>query len=284
MKNELIKSSLSSSEEYFCEGFFASGAPGKGNMYCLGMNFSVGKVTKQFSHAGSINLDEINAFDQAEVARAHIGQINMIKVSSFCGPRGRIWGYDLCKVPKSPSKWGVSGSDIGHPDLDIWEMDNLVGAFERLTGTVQEPRFPFLPGSHVPCATKSITKEGPCILYTAMGCGIPVDRERNACLLMEDFGFLPLTTHDEEAYIHDLLSKLAKSVLAIGRNQNVEYKEIFIGLDRVVVEEGEVGCALVAAPYLKLAQGVTAGGVELAEADIDRWERAAAENFLCNNS
>ena len=92
------------SEKEYCEGYFSTAL---GNSYLLGVNYAVAKVRKQFGHEGSSVLDEINAFDMAEITNANVGQINAIKVSSFCGPRGHIWGYDICKVEQSLNNWNL---------------------------------------------------------------------------------------------------------------------------------------------------------------------------------
>ena len=260
---------LLSTEQQFCEGYFAQGH----GAYMLGVNLAAAATAKRFSHPGSDTLDRINAFDLAEINRAHLGQINMMQVSSFCGPKGALWGYDLCQVPKRPCPLGVTASDLGAPEpLAIWDIAPLVDAFASLTGTVAAPRFPFVPGSHVPCAVKSITAAGPEHLYAAQAIAIPEDRNRHACLIMEDTGSLAYTTDHAEAK-QRVAFNLLRSVLAIGDNQQVRYREIFVGLADVAVGEDEIGCALVANPYFVLAQGaLPEQGLSLAGLTLAEWE------------
>lgn len=91
MKNPYI-----ATQDDFCEGLWAT----LSNQCILGINYAVTKTEKQFFHDGSTVLDQINAFDLAEIANANIGQINLIKVSSFCGPGSLIWGYDIAKAER----------------------------------------------------------------------------------------------------------------------------------------------------------------------------------------
>ncbi|MCP4130869.1 MAG: hypothetical protein GY754_07790 [bacterium] len=271
-KKQILENVISS-ENNFCEGFFVS----KGtNRYILGINLSVAKTKKHFSHRGSTILDETNAFDLAEVAEANIGQINMITVSSYCGPKGLLWGYDICKTPIAENEWGITLDN----NIKVSSIHNLVEAFKKLTGTVHEPRFPFFPGSHVPCAHKSVKAEGPGMIYTALAIGIPQKRERNACLLMEDIGMIPLDIEDLASYKKDIAEKAVKSIIQIGNNQKVEYKEIFIGVKELMIQKDEIGCALVAAPYLTLAKDAIPKSIELYNLTIDDWEKFVEDNFL----
>ncbi len=88
----ILEKSISPYEKY-CDGY--GNTKSSGNSYLLGFVLSTGKTKKQFYHDGSKMLDEINAFDIAETKGPYIGQINMSIVSSFCGPQGLIWGYDI---------------------------------------------------------------------------------------------------------------------------------------------------------------------------------------------
>ena len=129
-----------------------------------------------------------------------------------------------------------------------------------------------MPGSHVPCAVKSITAAGPEHLYAAQAIAIPEDRNHNACLIMEDAGSLAYTTDQTEAK-QRVAFNLLRSVLAIGNNQQVRYREIFVGLADTEVGDDEIGCAMVANPYFVLAQGaLPEGGTSLAEQTLADWE------------
>jgi histidine decarboxylase len=276
--NEIIKNSISS-EDKFLEGFFASKNT---NTYFLGVNFSVAKTKKDLSHRGSSTLDKIKVFDLAETGAANIGQINMMIVSSFCGRNGLIWGYDVCKIPKEKNRWGLTLVDHEGDEVEIYDIENLVEAFKRLTGTIEEPRFPFLPGSHVPCACKQITSEDESIVYTALGIGVPIDRNRGACLLMEDVGTIPLDVDNLEEYKKEIVKNVVKSVLKIGKIQKIKYKEVFVGIKEIKIEKGEIGCALVAAPYFTLAKDALPENEELPKLSIDEWENLTKNGFLKN--
>jgi histidine decarboxylase len=167
-------------EDNFCEGALTS----KTGHYVLGINLSVAKVKNKFTDKHSSVLDEINAFDLAEVTNFNMGQINMIVVSSFSGPKGLIWGLDLCKIKEHENRFNLTLKGV-----KIYDLEDLIDSLGRLFGTIENPRFPILPGSHVPCASKSIYKEGPGILYSALALGVARNR-KNACLLMEDVGIL----------------------------------------------------------------------------------------------
>jgi histidine decarboxylase len=278
--DEIINNSISSNSKRL-EGFFASK---NSNTYFLGVNYSVAKTNISLSHKGSSTLDKIKVFDLAETGAAYIGQINMMIVSSFCGPNGLIWGYDVCRAEKIQNKWGIACRDKDGKEIKVYTIENLVDSFKKLTGTVDNKRFPFLAGSHVPCACKQITIEDKSIIYTALGIGIPEDRENNACLLMEDVGEIPLDTVDIELYEKNIIKNVTKSILKISEIQKIKYKEMFVGIKRIHVNEGEIGCALVAAPYFTLASDALPKQNKLQDLKINEWEQLVGNKFICNNN
>ena len=261
----MVKNFLSNEKKY-CEGFFANS--NKGN-YFLGVNFSVAKAPIKFCHHGSEILDYINAFDLAEIKEANIGQINMIQVSSFCGPKGKIWGIDACFTPKQ--KLNIKIKEKG-AEIPIYDIKQLKIAFTDLLGTIENPRFPFLPGSHVPCAVKNIIVRGNKNIYSALAIGIPEDRIKNACLLMEDVGYIPKEYYSKK-YKDNILKNLVYSVLEIGKNQNIKYKEVFIGISNLEVNKGEIGCALVACPYFLLAQEANPKKNSVFKLTLSEWKK-----------
>lgn len=248
-----LKNSIVPTSPYadYCDGYGNPGAQGNG--YVLGFVMDIGKTKLSHIAAGSRNLDEIDAFDKAEVKGATIGQINMITVSSFCGPMGYIWGYDLARhdTLRQIPQIGVITTTYKNQTVPVYSLKPLLEATKALFGTVAEQRFPIMPGSHVPCAKKSITRQGPIYLYSGLAIGIPQDRDKNACLLMEDIGW---TESDSFTIREQLHEKLAQSILKIGENQHVVYKEIFLDIKISFIEKDEIGCALVACPYLTLAR------------------------------
>jgi histidine decarboxylase len=242
----------------------------KKGCYVLGINLSVAKVKNKFTDKHSKILDEINAFDLAEVKNFNMGQINMIVVSSFSGPKGLIWGVDICKVPTRMNRYGINLKDV-----EVYDLDSLIDSLKRLFGTIDEPRFPLLPGSHVPCASKSIYREGPGILYSALAVGIAENRN-NACLLMEDVGGLSLT---ENIGMQEkkIATRLTNSVLEIGNNQKYSFSKIFVGVKTIKLSKGETGCALVACPYFLLAKKAFIKGYHLKSLPLEKWEKM--QNF-----
>lgn len=250
------------SSDRHCEGFFASG---KKN-YLLGIYFATAKKKRLFSRAGSGVLDEINVFDSAEVAKANLGQINLINVSSFCGPRGFIWGYDLCRADKTPHPINKS-SGAG---FSVYRIEPLADAFIELVGTIDAPRFPFLPGSHVPCASRHYVKAGRGRIYVAVAIGIPADRKKCACVIMEDVGDIP-DSISKRCHGELASGNMVKSVMEIGKNQKIRYREVFVGVESISFDRGEIGCALVASPYFLLAQDADPGKPDLFDLDLKRW-------------
>lgn len=269
---------LSGRHKQYCEGYYST----EFDEYVLGVNFSVSKVKKDFSHDGSMILDQTNAFDTAEIAESNLGQINMITVSSFCGPQGKIWGYDICAVDKEKIIWEKERKRFGFSNIKVYSIEPLMVAFKRLTGTINKKRFPFMPGSFVPCAKKSTVQQGECILYAAQGLGVPVKRDQAACVLMEDFGTIPLLISDKAGYEKEIEKNLVRSIQQIGKNQGVDYSEVFVGLRSLKIDADEIGCALTADPYFKLAQLAFPKSIDLASISLSDWEHKVMGSFIHN--
>jgi len=265
----------------YCNGFGNPGNSGKG--YFIGLTLGVNTCDLKLSHAGSSLLDGINAFDKVEATDVYLGQINMITVSSFCGLDGIIWGYDTVRAKNNfiphPS---FSNRVISYRNetIPVYSASPLIDASRALFGTVKKKNFPILPGAHVPCAKKSIEKVGPVHIYAGIALGIAKDRDKDASLLMEDLGEIPQeisNTKQEVNYKNMILQNLAKSIIEIGKNQKIKYKEIFIEVKDVRVKKNEVGCALVAAPYFTLAQNA------IPSSGINSLKTLGLENWLKNS-
>jgi histidine decarboxylase len=269
-----IKESVSP-YEYYCDGFKSPGGSGKG--YIGAIVLSVGKSPRQFSHEGSSTLDGIIAYDNAEAESAYIGQINMTIVSSFLGPQGIIFGYDIAKTEYKNDLIGYAGEN----KVPVYGTKSFEDAGVSLLGTRDEKHFPFIPGSHVPCAGRYITEEGPAHIYCAIAVGIPDDRETSAVLLMEDTG--KLTNDDKDKQKEKIKRDIAESVLKVGETQGIKYKEIFVGLKDVEVGENEFGCALVAMPYFSLAKKAILEEVNIESSTLRDWEKACQKYFLYKN-
>lgn len=229
--------------EKYCIGY--QNPEVKGSGYVMTLAIGVGKTKNELSHSGSQVLDITNAFDRAEVEETNLGQTNMITVSSFCGPQGKIWGLDIARAKNLYDSQLFSIENVS-----VYSAKPLLNATKELFGTVDQPKYPLLPGTHIPCATKNIAKKGPTTLYAAIGVGVPDERNKHACLMMEDVGELGILDETE------ILKRLAQSILEVAHNQKVKYTKIFATLKTIEVGENETGCALVAAPYIALASKV----------------------------
>jgi histidine decarboxylase len=226
---------------------------------------------------GSDLLERTIAFDRAEGECANLTQTNLIQVSSFCGLQGLLLGCDLLRQEERP-----------HPLMDaphLLDLEPLCQATRALLGTVREKRFPLLPGQHLLCAYKAGYAYGPCTLYGAMAIALPYDRGANADLFLEDHG--TLAAESPAAYAlqeRQVLARLVDACQEIGQNLGVRYARIFLCLRACNVEVGEIGCALTAAPYLRLARrAVPAVGPELlARMSLAQWERAVDADFPQN--
>ncbi|HET7099362.1 MAG TPA: histidine decarboxylase, pyruvoyl type [Patescibacteria group bacterium] len=263
----------------FCSGYGNPGA--SGDSYLVGLIFGIGKTKILLDHQGTSILDSINAFDRAEVENTYLGQINMVIVSSFCGPMGGLVGYDILKPKdlynfhKFYPEGKITNAGVSIP---VYSASPIVNATRELFGTVDDKKFPLMPGSIVPCAGRHITDVGPKHIYCGFGLGIAKNHKRDAHLFMEDMGEIPLNirgTEVEASYRHKILGNLAKSILRVGENQRVRYKEIFVEMHDVTVQPGEIGCALVAAPYFTLAKdAIPKKGVEsLSDLSLDAWTK-----------
>jgi len=207
--------------DQYCEG--NGGASG----YLTALVMGIGLFPKTFSHQGSELLDRVLAYDSAEVDDAYLGQINMTLVSSFCGPEGLIWGYDVARKESS--------------------------------------LFPAVEGDASPELAKIRVKSG--------------HRARAACVLMEDVGkLLVRDTQALEERKHEILVHMAQSVLEIGKNQGVEYSEIFVDCIVKNIPEGSVGCPMVAMPYFRLAKN--AYDEYLHKQSLDDWAEKKSSLFL----
>jgi len=233
----------------------------------LGSVLVTGKDQIKFSNEGSQVLDEINAFDIAERNGPYIGQLNMSTVSSFCGPQGLILGYDFLQSKNLLTKDNIFREYVYMEKIiKAYYMYPLIQSTEAILGLVHKKRFPLIPGAHVAFANKSFKAKGKCTIYSAVAIGIALDREKDACLLMEDCGYLKSS---EEV----ILNNLCMSVLQVGRNQNVRYEKILVGIKIEHVEENEVGCALVAMPYMTLAKELVDKRLnDLISLTLEEWE------------
>lgn len=266
-KDKIIRSAISPYAHY-CVGY-----PGQGT-YITALVIGIGSVPKKNNHAGSEALDSILAFDQAEITDSYLGQINMSIVSSFCGPQGLIWGYDVAALDDFPPDDFFLKEKMPS-GIKIKNGKNLRQAAQLLFGKSHQRHFPFLPGSHVPCAGKFKTVKGSTDLYAAAAIGIPEKRNQQACVLMEDAGELKGNFLDLR---QSILRNIVESVIEIGRHNRVKYGEIFVDFLHKKIPPGEIGCALVAMPYFHLAKrGLNKN---LLQQKMNDWVKASQQYFL----
>lgn len=271
MKNikSILQNAISPYEQY-C----SSSGMQPTDCYITTPTIGIGVADIGCSHQGSQMLDRTIAFDQAESSHANITQTNMIAVSSFNGLNGLVWGYDIAK---KEDRRHVLLEGKNH--LGVYDIKPLMDATQALYGTIERRRFPIAPGQHLVCAYKSHYHMGPCIIYGALALAIAADRDKNADLYMEDHGTLIASEEEVSIACQEtaVLENLIRSVQRIGQNLKVEYKQIFVGLLQQHINAGQVGCALTAAPYIRIAKkAVEHNQVET----FSEWENASLRFFI----
>ena len=272
---KVLRNIIGKSDQH-CEGF---GLNSGSNNYIMGVNIAVAKSLTQFTHEGSCVLDQINAFDLAETESAYLGQINMIEVSSFCGINGIIWGYHVARPDNLYTKYNfVEKVEHKNKVVSVYSAIPLIEALIRLFGTVDNRRFNLLPGSHVPCATKNVKSNKESCIFVAIGVGIPVDSTKVACLMMEDVGLIEDNNISKEDFGNNfkpkIINNISRSIIQVGINQHIDFKEIFCAAYSININSGEIGCALVACPYFHLAKNtILNNNVELlVDLSLNEWE------------
>lgn len=281
--SEIVSKAVGPFDTY-CDGYGNPGANGTG--YVSVITLHVGKVPKTMMLAGQNGegLDGTVAFDKAESSEAYIGQINLVVASSFSGLNGVIWGYDIAKADEltRTARAPLFTLRRGQTETPVHSMEPLLDAGKRLFGTREDKRFPMLPGAHIVAAHKEIIVSGPTTAWCGMALGIANDRSRNSNLFMELCGELKPRSYGERKYFSQVLRRLADSVLLVGENQGVGYKEIFVGIRHEFIPSGYVGAALATAPYVVLAKNAIpqAGPQILLDMTITDWENDRKKLFM----
>ena len=255
--------------DYYCTGYQNPGNSGKG--YFIAFILGTGLVPVSLSHTGSDLLDQTNAFDSAEADFTSVGQTNMITVSSFCGPLGLICGLDVARAVNQAVPQIVL-TDYAGGRVPVYLADGLIAATHELFGSVTEPRFPLLPWTHLPCANKHFIKRWPAIIYCSFALGVPKNRRRHAAVLMEDNGLIKAPITKQTIFDH-----LANGVLAVGRNQKVNYSQIYVGYKELVVPKSHYGCALTAIPYFALAKKACFSNLK--SLTLEQWKEKTAHDL-----
>ena len=288
----IAEQARSPSKDY-CYGYQNTDTAGK---YITTMKLEIG-VDSTAHLAEHEKLLKIASYDKAEATGTYIGQINMIAVSSFSGPGAAVWGYDLVHHDDLKKKLLFNIHDDPHdmfkvnpkspPKIPVYDVTPLLEASEKLYGTASDRRYPILAGAHVPCAVKEeysfepgTNKPGCGWLYSFISLAIAENRDRDACLFVEDCGFYTkeeFPAESGEKVKEKLESKLRNVTYCqylCGENQKTPYKEIFAGYVYEYIPPGMFGCALTCAPYVSLAQGAypNQDAKKLATMSLAQWE------------
>jgi len=262
--------------DFYSDGYGNPGASGIG--YVSVLTLETGLVASDMDKV----LEEIVSYDRAEARGTYIGQINMITASSFNGINGAVWGYHIAKadsIANNTLKPLFMKKRSDGIEIPVYPVQPLLDAGKRLFGTSSQRRFPLLPGAHVRCAVKSNTAKGPTFVWCAIALAIAEDRSTAANLFIEDAGestYLE-SEEDREEFLDRLHKNIAESVIRCGDDQDVQYKEIFVGAKIERVPEGYVGCALTCAPYVVLARKAVPFGKKpdvLLNLTLSEWEKA----------
>jgi histidine decarboxylase len=261
----------------YCMGYMNPGASGLG--YISTLKLSTGIVSVEGLDVGT---QGIVSYDRCEENDAYIGQINMLTASSFCGVNGAVWGYHVATADDiaNGSLAPLYRQEQGGSSIPVYPVEPLLDAAERLFGTVENRRFPPMPGAHVVCANKSATVAGPQWVWSAIAIAIADDRSVAANLFIEDAGGYGDANTPESAviaYLDQTQHNVTLSMMLCGADQEVDYQAIYVGYKYQWVPQGYEGCALTCAPYVVLAQNAVSFGdpAQLLEMTISQWELAA---------
>ena len=186
----------------------------------------------------------------------HLRQVNAIVVSSFAGPECRIWGYDAARNQALDTQTAM-GTVRRHDGkmIPVKPLQPLVQAGDAL------PAYPLLAGTVTPCALRTITAPGPCEVSAALGVGIAEHRGRDADLFMEDTRMQRRHWRPRQVLRRpgpdgcadrEWVGEIAASIVAVGGQQGVLYREIFAGVTSAQVPAGYFGGAVAGIPYCLL--------------------------------
>ena len=261
--------------DQYCMGYMNPGNSGLG--YISTMKLSVDMVSMEGLDPGT---EGIVSYDRCEKDDAYIGQINMLTASSFCGVNGALWGYHLATADSiaNGSLQPMYYENQNGQWIPVYPVYPLLDAAQRLFGVDEQRRFPPMPGAHVICANKSATVNGPTWVWASIAIAIADNRDTDANLFIEDAGSFP-GTWSAPVVVQNLRitqTNVTKSIILCGQDQNVLYKEIFVGYKYLYVPQGYVGCALTCAPYVSLAQNSIPPGYvpsDILNMTISQWEK-----------
>lgn len=290
----------------YCMGYLNPGASGNG--YISTIKLSVGKVSIVGLDKGT---EGIVSYDRCQKNDAYAGQVNFIKVPSFCGLNGALWGYHLAKAEEIangtlepmftyPGPGYPADEKLREQDpIPVYPLGPILDTIVRLFGRmdqvdktvppVDRRRFPPMPGAHVPWAVNHAAVRGPAYVWSAFAVAVPNDPKTEAHVFVEDADVIPaqLVTNPDgkietipspEQVKGTLLGRLhsiAKCQILCGQDQGVVLTKIFTGGKFIYAGPGEWGCALTCAPYIVLARDAIPSNWEasmLLDKTIGEWE------------
>ena len=275
---------------------FCGGSAGEVDAYVCPITLHTGDIPNR--PAGRINTNDlldIHAFDLAEARDAYLGQINLVQVSSFCGPLGQVWGLDIVvhdKIADDSQRASlVTDRNFEDSGLKIYNGEPLIEAGVALLGKVDSRHFPPMPGAMVPCVSslyfsKERNREQgtkrDCYVYCGLGVGIPAERDTDAVLFMqftggiEDDGMSPAEAKREVQHA------IAKSIVDVGINQHIRYSEAWVCTRIHQVKPGHRAVAFSAIPYLTLARNAVPDGdiSQLISLSLTEWTKRVQHGFL----
>ena len=235
----------------FCSALGHPGASGGGSVAVITLTSGVIR-----SRLRSRILNEILAFDMAEFL-GHLRQVNAVVVSSFAGPECTIWGYDAARHEALDAQAAVL--TVQRHDGKMIPVKPLQPLLEAGDALLQA--YPLLAGTVTPCALRTITAPGPCVVSAALGVGIAAHRGHDADLFMEDTRVQRRRWHPERARRRpgpaggadrEWAGEIAASIMAVGAQQGVLYEQIFAGVTSAQVPAGCFGGAVAGIPYCLL--------------------------------
>jgi histidine decarboxylase len=256
----------------YCDGYGNPGASGMG--YISVLKLSTGVVARQMDSV----LDAVISQDRAEKNDAYAGQINMQNTSAFSGINGAIWGYDVARhdgLTNGTIRPLMRRRRLDGVAVPVYPVAPLLEAGEKLFGSERTRRYPLLPGAHVVGATKSISVRGPASVWSAIALAVAQDRERDSSLFVLDVG-----QHEpgsdptqDESFLETRMENIVDSVMLGGADQDVKFRELFIGFKSQTIPDGYVGSALSCAPYLVLARNaVPEPATQLLGMSLKEWD------------
>ena len=204
-----------------CAAFGNSSGPSTSNyINVCKLGIGVVKLEKNMEQWDEITKG-ILAYDRAETNGAYLGQLNIVAASSFIGPDGALWGYELADNTRSERPmYSIQG-------VPIYDIKPLLEAGEALLGSNQDStryymqtrddsnvgaRFALRPGEIQPCAVKSAKNQGSGVIWCAIGIGYPVERLINkvAKLFYEDAGFFSSPENPSKKFINECEKNLKR--------------------------------------------------------------------------